>query len=83
MTPDSPSERQTAADELAQVRAYQESVLHYEALDKQVDQLLQSVGGRTEDLSDEAFVRYRELAALRDLAYNRMMQLGSRLLDES
>jgi len=83
MTPDSPPERQAAADELAQVRAYQEAVLQYEALDKQVDQLLQSAGGRTEGLSDEAYVRYRELAALRDLAYNRMMRLGSRLLDES
>lgn len=82
MTPNSQSESQQAADELAQVRAYQESVLHYEALDEQIDQLLQSVGGRTEDLSDEAYVHYRELAALRDLAYNRMMQLGRRLLDE-
>ncbi len=81
MTPNSQPE--PIADELAQVRAYQESVLHYEALDEQIDQLLQSVGGRSEDLSDEAYVRYRELAALRDLAYNRMMQLGSRLLDES
>ncbi|MFQ3535704.1 MAG: hypothetical protein SNJ58_07490 [Aggregatilineales bacterium] len=81
MTPNSQPE--PIADELAQVRAYQESVLHYEALDEQIDQLLQSVGGRSEDLSDEAYVRYRELAALRDLAYNRMMQLGSQLLDES
>lgn len=82
MTPNTPSQSQSEADELAQVRAYQESMLHYEALDEQIDQLLQSVGGRSEDLSDEAFVRYRELAALRDLAYNRMMQLGRRLLDE-
>ncbi|MFN7208824.1 MAG: hypothetical protein ACK4P1_00330 [Aggregatilineales bacterium] len=83
MTPNSQSESQPTADELAQVRAYQEFVLHYEALDEQIDQLLQAAGGRSEDLSDEAYVRYRELAALRDLAYNRMMELGSRLLDES
>ncbi|MBO9310103.1 MAG: hypothetical protein J7551_10010 [Chloroflexi bacterium] len=83
MMPNNPPERQSAADELAQVRAYHESVLHYEALDKQIDELLQSAGGRSEGLSDEAYVRYRELAALRDLAYNRMLQLGSRLLDES
>ncbi len=69
MTPSSQSENQSTADELAQVRAYQESVLHYEALDAQIDQLLQSAGGRTEDLSDEAYIRYRELAyGLRDLA---------------
>lgn len=83
MTPNSQPESQKAADELAQVREYQESVLNYESLDEQIDALLQSAGGRTEDLSDEAYVRYRELAALRDLAYNRMMQLGSGLLDES
>jgi hypothetical protein len=83
MTPNSQPESQKSADELAQVREYQESVLNYESLDEQIDALLQSAGGRTEDLSDEAYVRYRELAALRDLAYNRMMQLGNGLLDES
>ncbi len=83
MTPNSQTDSQKSADELAQVREYQESVLNYESLDEQIDALLQSAGGRTEDLSDEAYVRYRELAALRDLAYNRMMQLGNGLLDES
>ncbi len=69
-------------DSVAKVREYQKSVLAYEALDEQIDQLLQSSGGRTEDLSDEDYVRYRELADLRDLAYNQMKSLERGLLDE-
>lgn len=65
------------------IQAYREAVLAYEALDAKIDELLQSRGGHTEDLSDEDYVRYRDLAALRDLAYNRMKTLESQLLDES
>jgi hypothetical protein len=65
------------------VQAYREAVLAYEALDAKIDELLQSRGGHTEDLSDEDYVRYRDLASLRDLAYNRMKTLESQLLDET
>jgi hypothetical protein len=64
------------------VREYQEAVLAYEKLDEQIDQLLQSRGGHTEDLSDADYVHYRELASLRDLEYNRMKTLERALLDE-
>lgn len=74
--PDLPS------DPAERAQAYQQTVLQYEALDQQIDALLQSSGGRTEDLSDEAFVRYRELADLRDLTYNRMKALERGLFDE-
>lgn len=72
----------SAHDPVKRVQEYKESVLAYEALDEQIDTLLQSYGGHTEDLSDEAYIRYRELADLRDLAYNRMKSLERGLLDE-
>jgi hypothetical protein len=63
-------------------REYQQSVIAYEELDKQIDNLIQSRGGVSENLSDEDFAHYRELADLRDLAYNRMKTLERELLDE-
>ncbi len=66
----------------AKVHAYEQTVLEYEKLDKQIDQLLSSRGGRPENLSDQEFAHYRELADLRDLAYNRMKTLERGLLDE-
>ena len=62
---------------------YRQSVLDYEALDEQIDQLLQSRGGHSDQLTDEEYTHYRELADLRDLAYNRMKTLERALLDES
>jgi len=69
-------------DPAARAKEYQESVLHYEELDAQIDNLLQSRGGASENLTDEEFAHYRELADLRDLAYNRMKTLERALLDE-
>lgn len=74
---------QATPEVLAKVREYQEAALEYEALDEQIDRLLQAHGGHSEDLSDEEYVRYRELAALRDLAHNRMIGLGRLLLDDA
>jgi len=70
-------------DATARVREYQESVLAYEALDAQVDALLQAVGGHRDHLSESEYARYKELADLRDIAYNRMKALETGLLDES
>ena len=71
-----------AQDSAAKAREYEQSVLAYEQLDQQVDELLSSRGGHSDDLSDEDYIRYRELAELRDLAYNRMKTLERTLLDE-
>jgi hypothetical protein len=62
---------------------YRQSVLDYEALDEQIDQLLQSRGGHSDQLTDEEYTHYRELADLRDLAYNRMKTLERSLLDDA
>jgi hypothetical protein len=61
---------------------YEQAVLAYEKLDREVDALLSSRGGQTEKLSDEDFAHYRELAELRDLAYNKVKTLEQELLDE-
>lgn len=61
---------------------YEQAVLAYEKLDREVDELLSSRGGQSENLSDEEFAHYRELAALRDLAYNKVKTLEQELLDE-
>jgi len=74
--PDLPSEPAARAAE------YNKASLEFEALDQQIDALLQLHGGHSEDLSDEEFVRYRELADLRDLIYNRMKALERSLFDE-
>ena len=70
-------------DAAAKAHAYEQSVIAYEKLDEQIDALLASRGGQSENLSDEEFAHYRELADLRDLAYNKMKTLEQELLDES
>ena len=67
----------------AKAHEYQQAVEEFEKLDKQVDQLLSARGGHTDKLSDEDYTHYRELAELRNLAYNRMKTLERALLDES
>jgi hypothetical protein len=61
---------------------YEQAVLAYEKLDREVDDLLSSRGGQSENLSDEEFAHYRELAELRDLAYNKVKTLEQELLDD-
>jgi hypothetical protein len=70
-------------DAAARVHEYEQSVLEYEKLGEQIADLLTSRGGVTENLTDEDYAHYRELADLRDLAYNRMKTLERALLDES
>ncbi len=69
-------------DSAAQAQEYDEAVRAYENLDSQVDALLSARGGITQNLSDEDYTHYRELADLRDLAYNRVKTLERSLLDE-
>ena len=67
----------------AKVHEYEQSVIAYEKLHHEITEYLSARGGHSEDLSDEEFAHYRELAELRDLAYNRMKTLETTLLDES
>lgn len=61
--------------ELHKVQKYRKLVLVYEALDEEVDKLIMSNGGHSEDMSNEALARYRELANRRDEVQNEMRAL--------
>ncbi len=72
-------------DEMERIEQYRRLVLEYEALDEEIDTLLAQHRGATENMSDEDFDRYRELAHRRDALYNRMKTVASqiRLEDET
>ena len=72
-----------AENVVTQTQEYQRAVLDYESLERQVTNLLAAHGGVTRNLSDDNYAQYRELAARRDLAYNRVKTLERGLLDES
>lgn len=69
-------------NEAAKAQEYDQSVMAYQKVDAEIDRLLTSRGGRPENLTNEEFAHYRELADLRDLAYNKMKMLEQNLLDE-
>jgi hypothetical protein len=75
--------KNVAGNVVNQTQEYQRAVLDYEALERQVTALLAAHGGVTRNLSDDNYAQYRELAARRDLAYNRVKTLERDLLDES
>lgn len=68
---------------IMQTQEYQRAVLDYEALERQVTDLLAANGGVTRNLSDESYALYRELAARRDIAYSRVKTLERDLLDDN
>ena len=70
-------------DTQKKAQLYERAVLDYEKLHEEIILLLGSRGGRVDSLSDEEFAHYRELADLRDLAYNKMKTLEKGLLDDN
>jgi len=72
-------------DDMERIEQYRRLVLEYEALDEEIDALLAQHRGATENMSDEDFDRYRELAHRRDALYNQMKAVASqiRLDDET
>ncbi len=66
--------------DLGRVQQYQKLVLEYEALDEEIDALLARNRGVTEQMSDDDYERYRELAHHRDFVYNQMKELESQIL---
>lgn len=70
-------------DAIKLVQRYQELVLVYEALDKEIDDLIMSFGGASENMPPEELARYRHLAHRRDDIQNEMRELEVELsLDE-
>ncbi len=75
--PVQPSSR--TPDDMERIERYRRLVLEYEALDEEIDALLADHKGATENMSDEDFDRYRELAHRRDTLYNQMKTLESQI----
>jgi len=75
--PVQPSSR--TPDDMDRSERYRRLVLEYEALDEEIDALLADHKGATENMSDEDFDRYRELAHRRDTLYNQMKTLESQI----
>ena len=70
-------------DSLALVHKYQELVLAYEALDKEIDELIMAYGGSSEKMPNEDLERYRNLARQRDDLQGQMHELEMELnIDE-
>ena len=68
---------------LVLVHQYQELVLAYEALDKEIDALIMAHGGSSEKMPPEDLGRYRLLARRRDDLQGEMHELEMELnIDE-
>ena len=66
----------------AKVHEYEQSVIAYEKLNTEIAQFLSARGGHSENLSDDEFIHYRELADRRDNAYNLMKTLENLDLEQ-
>lgn len=65
------------------VQKYQELVLLYESLDREIDTLIMAHGGTSEKMPPESLVQYRHLASQRDDVQNEMRELEHELsIDE-
>jgi hypothetical protein len=72
----------SGSNDLDQVQEYRRLMLDYEGLDEQVDALLAQYNGATENMPDEEYERYRELARRRDGVYHQMKALEGQLFPD-
>jgi hypothetical protein len=68
--------------DVSQVQEYQRLVLEYEALDEQIDVLLERHHGAAEKMSPDDLKQYRELARRRDDIYNQMKALEQQIFQD-
>lgn len=61
---------------------YREVVLSYEQIGKEISDLLEANEGGTEKMTDDDYMRYREMARRRDILYDTMKHLEIRLLGD-
>lgn len=64
---------------LHRIQEYRKIVLLYEALDREIDDLIMAHGGFPEKMPPEALTRYRELARRRDDLQNEMRSIEQEL----
>jgi hypothetical protein len=80
MTDNPQPEKSSGSGDLDRVQEYRRLVLEYEALDEQVDALLELHQGATDRMSSRDLVHYRELARRRDDIHNQMRELEQQIL---
>jgi len=68
--------------DVSQVQEYQRLVLEYEALDEEIDVLLERHQGAAERMSPEDLRQYREMARRRDDIYNQMKTLEQQIFQD-
>jgi hypothetical protein len=68
--------------QLRDVQEYRKLVLLYEALDAEIDKLIMTYGGHSEDMPEADFDRYRSLAHRRDELQNDIRATEKRLLGD-
>lgn len=66
----------------ALLQQYREAVLAYETIREQIVALLEANDGGTQQMSDEEYMRYREMARRRDALYDQMKHLEVQLLGD-
>jgi len=64
------------------IEKYREAVLAYEQISKEIAALLEANGGGTVKMTDEDYLRYRDMAHRRDVLYDMLKRLEVRLLGE-
>ena len=73
---------QNRKDEQRSVQDYRDTVLRYEAVHSEINQLMADNQGATLNMSDADLTRYRDLARERDELFSQMRWLEQILLDE-
>lgn len=63
------------SDDPNNVQEYRRLVLEYEALDEQIDALLEANGGHSENMSDAERQQYHALAEQRNALYNQIKMI--------
>ncbi len=64
------------------IEKYREAVLAYEQITKEIAALLEANDGGTLKMTDEDYLRYRDMAHRRDVLYDMLKRLEVRLLGE-
>ena len=82
MTENRQPEETSRSSDIDRVQRYRRLLLEYEALDEQVDTLLAQYKGATENMPDDEYDRYRELARHRDVVYHQMKALERELFPD-
>lgn len=77
-----PDAADKSSSDIERVQAYRRLTLEYEALDEEIDLLLAQYHGATENMPDDEYDHYRDLARHRDAIYHQMKALERQLFPD-